>query len=92
MPLPSDKDLIQALMREALELNCALPGAGSLGIRGTQLVASATENMLTLRSPREYGNLLQAVMAIADRFDDGLKEKYGGTTKTRKKAGARQSA
>ena len=54
MPLPSDRDLIQALMREALELNCTLPGAGSLGIRGTQLVASATENLRTLHSPRAY--------------------------------------
>jgi len=92
MLLPSDKDLIQALMREALELNCTLPGAGSLGIRGAELVASATENLRTLRSPREYGNLLQSVMAIANTFDDGLKQKYGGTSRTRKKAEIPQPA
>ena len=44
MKLPSDRDLIQALMREALELNCTFPGACRLGIRGTELVACATEN------------------------------------------------
>jgi hypothetical protein len=85
MPLPSDRDLIQALMREALEMNCTLPGACSLGIRGTRLVASATENMRTLRSPEAYGSLIHLVMSLANAIDDGLKEKYGGTTKTRAK-------
>lgn len=84
MPLPSDKDLIQALMRQALEMNCTLPGACSLGIRGTQLVASATENMRALRSPDAYGSLVHLVMSLANAIDDGLKEKYGGTTKTRR--------
>jgi hypothetical protein len=86
MPLPSDKDLIQALMREALELNTKLPGACSLGIRGTQLVASATENMRGLHSAEEYGNLVHLVMALANTIDDGMKQKYGGTTRTRKKS------
>lgn len=85
MPLPSDRDLIQALMREALEMNCALPGACSLGIRGTRMVASATENMRTLRSAEAYGSLIHLVMSLANAVDDGLKEKYGGTTKTRTK-------
>lgn len=86
MPLPSDRDLIQAMMREALELNCKLPGACSIGIRGTQLVASATENMRSLRSSNEFGGLIHSVMALANAIDDGLKEKYGGTTKARKKS------
>lgn len=86
MPLPSDKDLILALMREALEMNCTLPGACSLGIRGTRLVASATENMRSLRSPDAYGSLIHLVMSLANAIDDGLKEKYGGTTRTRQKS------
>jgi hypothetical protein len=83
MALPSDKDLIQALMREALELNCTLPGGCSLGIRGSQLVASATENMRLLNSAAEYGSILNGVMALANTMDESLKEKYGGTSKTR---------
>jgi hypothetical protein len=90
MPLPSDKDLIQPLMREALELNCTLPGACSLGIRGTRLVASATENMRGLHSPQEYGNLVHLVMALANTIDDGMKQKYGGTTRSRKKLASPQ--
>jgi hypothetical protein len=86
MALPSDKDLIQALMREALELNCTLPGACSLGIRGTWLVASATENLRTLDSSSAYGSLIHLVMALANTIDDGLKERFGGTSRTRRKA------
>ena len=86
MALPSDKELIQALMREALEMNCTLPGASSLGIRGTRLVASATENMRGLRSPDEYRSLIHLVMSLANAIDDGLKGKYGGTTRTRQKS------
>ena len=85
MPLPSDRDLIQALMREALELNTTLPGACSLGIRGISLVASATENMRSLRSPNEYADLIHLVMSLANEIDDGLKQKYGGTTRSRNK-------
>jgi hypothetical protein len=88
MPLPSDRDLIQALMREALELNCTLPGGTRLGIRGTQLVASATESMRNLLPPDGYGTVIHRVMALANAIDDGLKQKYGGTTRTRKKATA----
>ena len=88
MPLPSDRDLIQALMREALELNTGLAGAGSLGIRGAELVMCATENVRTLKSPNEYGTLIYVIMGLANTFDDGLKQKYGGTTRTRKKATA----
>jgi hypothetical protein len=88
MSLPSDRELIQALMREALELNCTLPGACSLGIRGTELVACATENMRSLSSPNEYGNLINMVMVLANTIDGGLNQKYGGTTRTRKKAAA----
>ena len=86
MALPSDRDLIQALMREALELNCTLPGTCSLGIRGTQLVACATESMRSLSSPKEYGDLINMVMVLSNTIDDGLNQKYGGTTRTRKKA------
>ncbi len=92
MAMPSDKDLIQALMREALELNCTLPGAASLGIRGTQLVASVTQNMRSLHSPSEYGNVIQMVMALANALDDDLKKKYGGTTRNRKKSAVAKSA
>jgi hypothetical protein len=88
MALPSDKDLIQPLMREALELNCTLPGACRLGIRGTQLLACATENMRSLHSPKAYGDLIHMVMALANAIDDGLKQKYGGTTRTRKRTAA----
>jgi len=84
MPLPSDKDLVQPLMREALELNCTLPGACSLGIRGTHLIASATENLRTLRSPQAYGELIHLVMALANTIDDKMKQKYEGTTRVRR--------
>lgn len=86
LSLPSDKDLIQALMREALEMNCTLPGACSLGIRGTRLVASATENMRSLRSPDAYGQLIHLVMSLANAIDDGMKERYGGTSRSRQKS------
>jgi hypothetical protein len=86
MKMPSDRDLIQGLMREALELNCTLPGACSIGIRGSQLVASATENMRSLRNPEEFATLIHTVMALANTLDDGLQAKYGGTTKTRKQS------
>jgi hypothetical protein len=86
MALPSDKDPIQALMRAALELNCALPGACSLGIRGTLLVASATQNLRSLRSPADFGNSIHNVMALANAIDDDFRKKYGGTTRKRKSA------
>jgi hypothetical protein len=87
MPIPSDKDLIQALMRAALELNCGLPGTCSLGIRGALLVASATLNLRSLNSPAEYGNSIHNVMALANAIDDDFKKKYGGTTRKRKSVG-----
>jgi hypothetical protein len=83
MPIPSDKDLIQAMMRAALEFNCTVPGACRLGIRGTMLVASATLNLRTLGSPQEYGDIIHKVMALANAIDDDFKEKFGGTTRKR---------
>jgi hypothetical protein len=83
IPLPSDRDLIQALMREALEFNVGLPGGSKLGIRGTQVVVSATESMRGLSSAAEYGQLIHRVMALANAIDDDLKQKYGGTTRKR---------
>jgi hypothetical protein len=83
MPLPSDKDLVQPLMREALEFNCTLPGACRIAIRGTHLIAAATENMRSLRKPEDYGHLVHLVMALANAIDDRLKERFGGTTKVR---------
>ncbi len=85
MQLPSDRDLIHALMRETLELNCKLPGASSLGIRGANLVASATENIRSIREPADYGSLIHSVMALANAIDDELQKKYSGTTRVRKK-------
>ena len=82
IPLPSDRDLIQALMREALEFNAGLPGGSKLGIRGAQVVLSATENMRSLGAA-EYGQLIHRVMALANAIDDGLKQKYSGTTRKR---------
>ena len=83
MPIPSDKDLIQALMRAALELNCSLGGASRLGIRGTMLVVSATLNLRSLGSPSEYRSCIHNVMALANAIDDDFKKKYGGTTRKR---------
>jgi hypothetical protein len=83
MPIPSDKDLIQALMRAALELNCGLAGTSSLGIRGTMLVVTTTVNLRSLGSPAEYGNCIHNVMALANAIDDDFKKKYGGTTRKR---------
>jgi hypothetical protein len=83
MGLPSDRDLLQALMRQALEFNCALAGACSLGIRGTRLCVSATVSMRALRNPGEYASLIHMAMAIANTLDDDWQQKYGGTTRTR---------
>jgi hypothetical protein len=83
MPIPSDMDLIQALMRAALELNCSLPGSCRVVIRGTMLLASVTLNLRTLHSSEEFGNAIHDVMALANEIDDDFKKKYGGTTRQR---------
>jgi hypothetical protein len=87
MPIPSDKDLIQALMRAALELNCSLAGASRLGIHGTMLMVSATLNLRFLNSPGEYANSIRNVIALANAIDDDFKKKYGGTTRKRNTVG-----
>jgi hypothetical protein len=81
--IPSDRDLIQALMREALELNCTLPGPCRVGIRGTMLVASVTLNLRDLHSSEDFGNAIYDVMWLANEIDDDFKKKYGGTTRRR---------
>jgi hypothetical protein len=86
MPLPSDRDLLQALMREALETNCKLTGASTIAIRGKALVVAGTENMRKLRETEEFGNLISFVMSFANAIDDDWKQKYGGTTRTRERA------
>jgi hypothetical protein len=83
MPIPSDRDLIQALMRAALELNCSLPGPCRVGIHGTMLVASVTLNLRTLHSQEEFGNAIHDVMELANAIDDDFQKKYGGTTRHR---------
>ena len=86
MPLPSDGDLIQPLMREALEFNCKLPGICSLGIRGTRLVASATENLRKLESAEALADCIHTVMALANTIDDEWQKKYAGSTRKRTKS------
>jgi hypothetical protein len=82
MPLPSDGDLLVPLMRELLELNFGMPVSGRIGIGGEAVWAEVMLDLSTVR-PDAAAWCIQNVMSLADNVDDALKEKYGGTSKTR---------
>ena len=82
MPMPSDKDLILPLMRELLNINIDLSGPTRLGIEGDNIYASLLYPVKAL-ADEDYSNMIHWTMSLADRLDDDLIKKYGGTSKTR---------
>jgi hypothetical protein len=82
MPFPSDKDLILPLMRELLELNMQIAGGLRLGIKDEFVFVAAGRPVIELRSD-DVAQCIHTVMSMADKVDNSLIEKYGGTTKRR---------
>ena len=82
MPLPSDKELILPLMREALELNAIIPGSARLGIRDEHIWVALIRPAMELSS-EAFGQSIHSAMVLADKLDDALQEKYGGTSRKR---------
>ena len=82
MPLPSDKELILPLMRELLELNLLIAGVERLGIKNEAVFISITRPIMELKK-NDFADFIHSVMSTADRLDDQLLEKYGGTSRKR---------
>ena len=82
MDTPSDGDLILPLMRELLEINCGLPLAGRLAIAQSKVWAEVMYPAKDAQADAVARCIHQA-MELADRVDDSLVERYGGTTKKR---------
>jgi hypothetical protein len=82
MGMPSDKDLILPLMRELLNFNIDLSGPTRLGIDGDNVYAALLYPVKAL-ADEDYANMIHWTMSLADRLDDDLIKKYGGTSKTR---------
>jgi hypothetical protein len=82
MAMPSDKELILPLMRELLNFNIDLSGPTRLGIDGDNIYTALLYPVKALADD-EYGNMIHWTMSLADRLDDDLIKKYGGTSKTR---------
>jgi hypothetical protein len=82
MAMPSDKDLILPLMRELLNINIDLSGPTRLGIEGDNVYASLLYPVKALKD-EDYSNMIHWSLSLADRLDDDLIKKYGGTSMTR---------
>jgi len=81
--LPSDQDLMLALMRELLELNASLPDAIRLVIANEMVFVMASRRLTDL-SKSEVQESIESVMAIADALDNTFIEKYARTSRQRK--------
>jgi hypothetical protein len=79
MQMPSDKDLILALMRQLLELNLTFVGPVRLGIR-EDIVFAALQYPVDSLTEDLVGRCIHSVMTLADGIDDMLGKKYGGTS------------
>jgi len=87
MELPSDGDVLQALMREALQLNLNVAGTCRLGIRGKALICAATEDLRLVGSTDDFARLIHTVMGLANAIDDEYQKKFSRSTRTRKRVG-----
>ena len=87
--LPSDNELIVALMREILEYNALVAGDAHVGLVDDQVVVRAV-NIVEVMHEDDFGRSIHSVMSIADELDDHLIAQYGGTTKSRGKPDQRR--
>jgi hypothetical protein len=81
MPVPSDRDLNLALMRELLELNSHAFGAGRFSIRGADVYVSASDDAEDL-SLDQIRRQVHSVLTVAAVMGPRLQKRF---TRTRRK-------
>lgn len=82
MPLPGDRDLVLALMREALETNGMFPGEARLSIDGRTLFAGSIR-FVERPSARLFESCMEEAAWLSGVVAERFVRRYSGTTKRR---------
>ena len=84
MDLPAEKDLLLPFYRELLDINWEITGGQRLATRDSGLWMTFSE-AASMLDPQEIALAIHRVMDMADRLDNHLIGKYGGTLVARER-------
>ena len=91
MPLPGDRDLVLAVMREALEANGMFPGGTCLSVEGRTLFA-CTIQFIARPSTKTFETCLEETAWLSGVVAERLVRRYSGTTKRRARGRSSEAA